>query len=242
MIHLQDVSISYGKENALAGISLSIEKNTTCAIIGPSGCGKTTLIYAMAGLVRPDSGSVSIDGQLQTGIRQNTGVILQHYGLMPWKTAWKNVALGLQVRGVRKQDISHKVEAILKRLGIEQYAAKYPIQLSGGQKQRVAIGRTLALEPDVLLMDEPSSALDAITKEQLQNLILDIYKRNPVTMVLVTHNIEEAVFLGQRIVIMKKGGIKKILENPYFGDEALREKLDFYKICLEVRRWMDCDE
>lgn len=242
MIQIQNLSISYGKNAAIKNLSLELGKDTTCAIIGPSGCGKTTLIYSIAGLLKPDGGRVLIDGQEQAGIRKATGVILQHYGLMPWKTVWNNIALGMQVRRLPKHEINKRVEDVLAKLKLTELSNRYPIQLSGGEKQRVAIGRTLAIEPDLLIMDEPSSALDAITKEKLQNLILDIYKNNPVTMIIVTHNIEEAVFLGQKIVIMNRGGIKHIMDNPNFGDEALREKLDFYKVCLEVRRWMEDEE
>ncbi|MFW5981345.1 MAG: ABC transporter ATP-binding protein [bacterium] len=244
MIKVRDLSVSYksdqGQEEvAVENINLDIAKNSTCAIIGPSGCGKTTLLYAMAGLLKADQGSIDIYGEKQQGIRQQTGLILQNYGLLPWKTTRENLALGLLVRGQAPEKIKVIVDNILDKLGIVEYQNKYPTQLSGGQRQRVAIGRALAISPDLLLMDEPSSSLDAITKEQLQNFILKIYKENPLTVILVTHNIAEAVFLGQKIVVMKKSGIKEILDNPYFGDETLREKMDFYKVCLEVRKSLE---
>lgn len=242
MIDVKNLSVFYGSEGALDKVSFNLEKNTTCAVIGPSGCGKTTLLYCLAGLLAPDSGSVMVNGEQIKGIRQDTALILQDYGLFPWKTVWKNVALGLQVRGGDRKQDKLSVEAILKELGIEQYKNKYPIELSGGQKQRVGIGRALALKPDLLLMDEPTSALDAITKEHLQNLILKLYKSHPMTVMLVTHSIEEAVFLGQRIAVMDKGKIRVILDNPYFGDEDLRSKQDYYDICLRVRRFMNSGE
>ena len=241
MIEIDNLSIYYGQEEALKNIDLKIEKGSTCAIIGPSGCGKTTLLYSLAGLIEPDRGQVSILGEKLEGIRQETGVILQDYGLLPWKTVWENVALGLQIRDTAQELITKRVSDILTVLRIEEFKDKYPAELSGGQRQRVAIGRTLATQPDLLLMDEPSSSLDAITKEHIQNLVLRIYKENPMTIVLVTHNIEEAVFLGQKIVIMEKSKIRHILDNPYFGDDKLREKMDFYKKCLEIRKWMDKD-
>ncbi|HRU42690.1 MAG TPA: ATP-binding cassette domain-containing protein, partial [Candidatus Diapherotrites archaeon] len=138
--------------------------------------------------------------------------------------------------------ISEIVSNILAVLGIGHLSCKYPAELSGGEKQRVAIGRTLAMKPDLLLMDEPSSALDAITKEHIQDLILKLYKSAPLAMVIVTHSIEEAVFLGQKIIVMGKAKIKHVLENPYFGDEELRSRMEYYKICLEVREWMDRGE
>ncbi|OGO79493.1 MAG: hypothetical protein A2Y23_07250 [Clostridiales bacterium GWB2_37_7] len=176
------------------------------------------------------------------GIRKDTALILQDYGLFPWKTVWQNVSLGLQVRGIDREQERQLVEDILKELGIEQCKHKYPMELSGGQKQRVGIARALALKPDLLLMDEPSSALDAITKEHLQNLILKIYKAHPMTIMMVTHSIEEAVFLGQKIIIMNEGRIRTILDNPYFGDEYLRNKQNFYNVCLKVRQAMNSGE
>ena len=242
MIEVNNLQVSYGNVRALDGISLKVERNATCAIIGPSGCGKTTLLYTLAGLINPEEGTIYIGGEELSGIRRSTGIILQDYGLFPWKNVWNNVALGLQVRGETKEKISETVSNILAVLGIGHLSCKYPAELSGGEKQRVAIGRTLAMKPDLLLMDEPSSALDAITKEHIQNLILKLYKSAPLTMVIVTHSIEEAVFLGQKIIVMGRAKIKHVLDNPYFGDEELRSRMEYYKICLEVRKWMDRGE
>ena len=242
MIEVNNLQVSYGNVRALEGISLKVERNATCAIIGPSGCGKTTLLYTLAGLIRPEEGTIYIGGEELSGIRRSTGIILQDYGLFPWKNVWNNVALGLQVRGETKEKISETVSNILAVLGIGHLSCKYPAELSGGEKQRVAIGRTLAMKPDLLLMDEPSSALDAITKEHIQNLILKLYKSAPLAMVIVTHSIEEAVFLGQKIIVMGKAKIKHVQDNPYFGDEELRSRMEYCKICLEVRKWMDRGE
>lgn len=239
MINVESLEINYGKQKALKGIDFNLEQNTTCAVIGPSGCGKTTLIYALAGLITPDRGKVYINSRELDGVRKDTAVILQEYGLLPWKTVWQNVALGLQVREKNNQVLDQQVKEILQELKIERFQNKYPVELSGGERQRVAIGRALALNPDLLLMDEPSSALDAITKEHIQDLVLRIYKEHPKTIVMVTHSIEEAVFLGQKIVIMREGKIKHVLDNPHFGDEDLRNKIEFYEVCLKVRRWMD---
>lgn len=242
MISVRNLGISYGSETALQGINLDIQKNKTCAIIGPSGCGKTTLLYVIAGLLSPIRGKVLIDGKENIGIRKETGVILQNGGLLPWKTTWENVSLGLEARTTHKSDIEQKVSSILEELGILEHRNKYPSQLSGGQKQRAAIARSLVLEPDLLLMDEASSALDTINREHIQNLILRLYKKKPATMVLITHSIEEAVFLGQTIVIMEQGRIRHTIENPYFGDEDIRSRIDYYHICLEVRKWLEGGE
>ena len=242
MIVIRNLGVNYGNEIALTNIDLDIPRNTTCAIIGPSGCGKTTLLYTVAGLIAPSCGKVLINGEELKSIRKGTGVILQNGGLLPWKTAWDNVALGLKARGLEKSEIIWKVASILEELGILAYKDKFPAQLSGGQKQRIAIARTLVLEPDLLLMDEASSSLDALTREQIQNLILKLYLKNPATLVLVTHSIEEAVFLGQTIVVMERAAIRHIIENPYFGDEDIRSKPDYYNICLEVRKWLSREE
>jgi NitT/TauT family transport system ATP-binding protein len=239
MVDVKDIEVYYGQEKVLNKISLSVDKNTTCAVIGPSGCGKTTLLYALSGIIKPSSGRIVINGKELKSIRKDTGLILQDYGLLPWKNIWDNIAFPLETRGFKKAEIDKKISYMIKKLGLEEHIKKFPGELSGGQKQRAAIGRTLSLEPDLLLMDEPSSALDAITREHIQNLILDIYKKSKLTLIIVTHNIEEAVFLGQRIIIMGKGTINHIIDNPYFGTFDLRNRLDFYKLCLEVRKWLD---
>lgn len=239
MIGIRNLGVNYGTETALKNIDLDVARNKTCAIIGPSGCGKTTLLYTMAGLISPTFGKVRINGEEIQSIRKGTGVILQNGGLLPWKTAWDNVALGLKARGQDKSVIHQSVESILEELGILEFKDKFPAQLSGGQKQRFAIARTLVLKPDLLLMDEASSSLDAINREHIQNLILRLYIKNPTTMVMVTHSIEEAVFLGQTIVVMERAAIGHVIENPYFGDMEIRSKPDYYNICLEVRKWLD---
>ncbi len=202
MIQIEALGVNYGSEYALRHVDLSISQNTTCAIIGPSGCGKTTLLYTIAGLLVPTEGSVSIDGKQLTAVRKETSVILQNAGLLPWKTAFENVALGLLPSGQSKACIIANTTAMMEELGILEHKDKYLSQLSGGQKQRTAIARALVREPDLLLMDEASSSLDAISREHLQNLVLRLYKKRPLTMVFVTHSIEEAVYLGQSIVVM----------------------------------------
>lgn len=238
MISINNLSFSYGKEEVLKKISFGITENSTCVIIGPSGCGKTTLLYILAGLLSNYKGSVNIHGDEISGIRKETGLVLQNGGLLPWKNVYDNTALGLKARKADKNEIQKKVSSILEELNILEHKDKYPGRLSGGQKQRAAIARTLALEPDLLLLDEASSALDAINKELLQNLILKMYKRRKMTLVMVTHSIEEAVFLGQRIVVMEAGRIKQVIKNPYFGDEELRISAKYYEICGQVRQYL----
>ena len=235
MIKAKDICVKYGETIAIDGIHLNIAKNTSCAVLGPSGCGKTTLLYTLAGLKGLSKGTLSVGGKVLTGVRKETALILQDYGLLPWKDALDNVAFALPARGLSKDAAREKAMAVLEELDMAALAHRLPAELSGGQKQRVGIARALALAPDLLLMDEASSALDAMTKESLHDLILDIHRKNPVTIVVVTHNIEEAVFLGQRILIMKDGKIQHDLENPCFGDEKIRGDLKFYEYCIQIR-------
>lgn len=241
MIDIRELVVAYDDQVILNQLSLKLDKNETCAIIGPSGCGKSTLLYSLAGIRKPTSGQIKIDGNLLKGIRRKTGIILQAYGLMPWKTVWNNATLGLNIRKTPKDTVEQKVTAILTELDIYQHRNKYPSQLSGGQQQRVAIARALSIEPDLLLMDEPFSALDAITRESLQQVLIDLYQRINLTMVLVTHSIEEAVLLGKKIIIMhpSNGSIRKIITNPYFGDSSFRNSMDFHQLCVDVRRYME---
>lgn len=235
MIKCRNIVVKYDNFIAIKELNISIDKNTSCAIIGRSGCGKTTLLYTLAGLLKPENGQVEIDGKINEDIRKETGVILQNHGLFPWKTVWENVSVGLKVRDINHNTIKKEVSAVLKELNIYDKRDRYPNELSGGQKQRVAIARSIVTKPDLMLMDEPTSSLDAITKEDFQKQILKLYKTHDLTMVFVTHDIEEAVFLGQKIIIMKDGEIKKEIQNDLFGNEKIRNEITFYEMCLRVR-------
>jgi NitT/TauT family transport system ATP-binding protein len=238
MIEVKDLSFAYGDSEIIKNISFNINEGQSLAVIGPSGCGKSTLLYLLAALEKADSGEIRIKGKTLNKIRENTGVILQDYGLFPWKTVHDNLALGLKIRDFKKEKIEQMVENTLFRLGIENYASNYPTKLSGGQKQRVAVGRSLILQPDLMLMDEPFSALDALTREEMQNLILKIHNRDELTFVIVTHDIAEAVFLGRKIAVMREGRIIDFLENPHFGESDLREKEDFFILQKKLRKMM----
>lgn len=236
MIHLNNICFSYGAELVLSPTCLSLPPHSTCAIIGESGCGKTTLLMLLAGLLESSSGSLTIGDDKLPFIRPKTGVILQNLGLLPWKTVYENIEVGLLSTNHPTSAYPQIITSILEALDLTPHQNKYPHQLSGGQKQRTAIARTLVRQPDLLLLDEATSALDDLNKERIQNLLLDTYKRHPMSMVFVTHNIEEAVFLGQHLLIMDKGHIKKHLHNPHFGKPALREQSDFYAYCAYVRQ------
>ena len=238
MIQLTDITFGYAPGAPIfRGFHWSVQRGDSWAIIGPSGCGKTTLLYLLAGLRQPAAGRVTVGGGPVLKPRRQTGLILQHYGLLPWATVAENVALGLQIRAVPAADRQRLVENWLGRLGIAEVAAKYPGQVSGGQGQRTAIARTLALEPDLLLMDEPFSSLDALTREGLQNLVVELGLEGSLTTVLVTHSIEEAVFLGRRIMVLPAPPIAaaQVIDNPGAGDLAYRGRPEFYRRCNQVR-------
>ena len=240
-VHVRSLNVVYkqkGEEvEAVKDVNLDLNAGEFGVIIGPSGCGKSTLLYVLSGLLKPQDGNVSIYGQPLLSRRNDTTLILQDYGLLPWKTVEQNVALGLLIRGISKNDARQKVNSILKDLSIANLAKRFPAQLSGGQRQRVAIARSLALQPRLLLMDEPFSSLDALTRESLQGLLLSIWEKAKISIILVTHNIEEAVLMGQKIFVMSNnpGTIIKVVDNPLAGDISYRGKKEFYDGCAFLR-------
>ncbi|GAA0754412.1 MULTISPECIES: ABC transporter ATP-binding protein [Clostridium] len=227
MIRISDLTVKYKNEIAIDKMSLSIEKEKTYAIIGKSGCGKTTLLYTIAGLISNYEGKLEIEGE--------TSLILQNLGLFNWFTVYKNVELGLNKYNCTKKEKEKLVNDVLKELDLISLKDKYPKELSGGQKQRVAIARTIIRNPEILLLDEATSALDSINKEKIQELLLEIRNKRKNTMILVTHSIEEAVFLGEYIIVMKDGRIHSLINNKYFGDKDIRKKQEYMEICNEVR-------
>ncbi len=228
---------------ALDGLDMRLDDGEPVAIIGPSGCGKSTLLLTLAGLVAPDGGRVLVAEEPVTGPRRRTALILQGFGLLPWKTVEHNVALGLEIRGIPDRERRRVVLDALERLGLAGFAHAYPGELSGGMQQRVALARALALDADLLLMDEPLSALDALTREDLQNLLLALWRQRGHTAVLVTHSIEEAVFLGRRILVLspRPGRVAAVIENPEMGETAYRSAQAFLKRCVEVRRVLEAE-
>ena len=209
---------------AVHDVTLDVKPGEFLVLVGPSGCGKSTLLDLLAGLALPTSGRVLIDGRPVTGPARDRGVVFQQYALFPWLTALDNVAFGLEVAGVGKRARREKAAHYLALVGLTDFANRFPHELSGGMKQRVAIARSLAYEPQVLLMDEPFAALDAQTRETLQEELVEIWQRTGKTIVFITHGIDEAVVLGQRVAIMttRPGRIKRIVDIP----ESLRAGTD----------------
>jgi NitT/TauT family transport system ATP-binding protein len=240
-VKVTDLKVEYqaggGSMAALAGLSFSAEPGEIVSVIGPSGCGKSTLIYCLAGLLQPTSGTVEINEQTLDHVRPTTAVILQDYGLIPWKTVYANAALGLKLRRSPRPETAAEVERILKQFGLWDVRLHYPNQISGGQRQRVAIARALTLQPSLLLMDEPFSSLDALTREDLQNVFLDVWRRDRLTTFLVTHSIEEAVFLGHKILVLtdRPARLAALIDNPPMTDPDFRTSTAFLRTCSDVR-------
>lgn len=239
MIEINNLSFQYNLDNnVLDNINLNIKKNEKVTIIGKSGCGKTTLLYLLACILKPSKGNILINKKPLNQMRSRTGVIFQNGGLLPWKSVYDNLALGLKSNKYSKTQINEKVVQVLNELDILDIKDKYIKNISGGQKQRVAIGRVLALDLDILLLDEPSSALDAMTKENYQKTMLDLYRNHSVTSIIVTHDIEEAVYLGEKILIMNNGKIKNIIINDLYGNYNAKNTIEFYKKCINIREML----
>ncbi|MBI2940765.1 MAG: ATP-binding cassette domain-containing protein, partial [Chloroflexi bacterium] len=238
MILVDDLHFGYGEPSGLfAGLSWRVAPGETWAIVGPSGCGKTTLLALIAGLRRPARGRLLVEGQSVHGPRPSTGLILQDYGLLPWARTWENAALGLRIRGVPGRQARAVAEKWLERLGLAGLAERYPAELSGGQRQRVAIARALATAPDLLLMDEPFASLDAFTREELQDQLRDISAARALTRILVTHDVAEAVYLGDRILVL--GPLPQVhptvVDNPEAREIDWRRQPAFYERCAQIR-------
>ncbi|WP_426399758.1 ABC transporter ATP-binding protein [Ralstonia sp. R-29] len=200
----------------LRDFDLDIREGEFLSVLGPSGCGKSTFLSILAGLTERTGGSIRIDGQALAGINPQQGVVFQGYALFPWRTVLENIEVGLEIRGVPKAERRRIAQEHLELVGLTGAGARYPHEISGGMKQRVAIARSLAYKPDVLLMDEPFAALDAQTREILQGELLRIWEQYRKTIVFITHSLDEAIFLSDRIAVMTRrpGTVKQILEVP----------------------------
>jgi len=218
MVQIEGVSKRYdgdqGSVQALDDVEFGVETGEFVCIVGPSGCGKTTLFRILAGLEPATAGEVLLDGQRVTEPTPEMGIVFQEYHLFPWQTVQENVAFGLQKADVPADERERRVEHLIDLVGLDGFADSYPKALSGGMKQRVALARALAIDPALLLMDEPFGAVDAQTREMLQGELLDIWEETGKTVLFVTHDVEEAVKLADRIVVMGKnpGSIRQVLD------------------------------
>jgi NitT/TauT family transport system ATP-binding protein len=215
---------------AIKQLDLTVKQGEFLVIVGPSGCGKSTFLDMIAGLAKPSSGEIFIDGKLITGPALDRGIVLQGYALFPWRTVRKNVEFGLEIKKVPKNQRREISQRYIELVGLHDFEDRYPHELSGGMKQRVAIARALAYDPEVLLMDEPFAAVDAQTREVLQEELLRIWEKTKKTIVFVTHSIDEAIFLADRVAVMtaNPGTIKEIINvNLPRPRDGIRSSADF---------------
>jgi len=242
MIEVDGLVVEYGRgaraTRAVDGISLNIDKGESLALIGPSGCGKTTFLFAMAGLYHATEGAIRIQDEPLRGTRREIALILQDAGLLPWKTVWQNANLSLKLR---REYPAKTADEVLEELGLSGAKSLYPAELSEGMKRRVGVARALATSPSVMLMDEPLASLDTLTKERIQDLFLKLWTTHRFSLVLVTHDIEEAAFLGQRVVVLteRPARIKTIVPNPEVGDLDFRESGAFLDAVSRLREALE---
>ena len=228
-----------GKVTALNGVNLEIRENTFTSIVGPSGCGKSTLLNILAGLDIPTSEEVLVDGAPISGPGPDRGVVFQQYALFPWLTVEKNIQMGLHCRKLSREKAAEVTDHYLDMMGLTDFRFSYPKELSGGMKQRVAVARAYAMNPSLLLMDEPFGALDAQTRAQLQSELLDIWEKEQKTCLFITHDVEEAVLLSQRVVIMsaRPGRIKRIVDIDVPYPRTQKTKVDARFTELKNQIW-----
>ena len=219
---IDDVSMTFdlpngGKVEALKNINLNIKNGELMSVLGPSGCGKTTLLNILAGFLAPTAGKIELNGHLVTGPDSERGMVFQQGALFEWMNVSKNIGFGPKMKGTPQGEINDKVEELLGIVGLQDFGDKMIYEMSGGMQQRVALARCLANDPDVILMDEPLGALDALTREKMQSLVLDIWKKTGKTIILITHSVEEALLLGERLLVMapRPGRVHKEYNLPF---------------------------
>lgn len=242
MLEIENLSASYmsNKNNihALGPITMKIESGDIIAIIGPSGCGKSTFLHVLSGIIKDHSGQATLNGTPLNPKIHYIGFIPQNFGLLPWRNIEKNCLLSLKIKHKPiTEDLKKRFDYIINKLDIASLMDRYPRELSGGQKQRAAIARAFIMNPDLLLMDEPFSALDALTREEAQELFIDVWNQYKPTTVFVTHSIEEAIYMGKKIVIMSHspGTIVEIIDNPLFNTVNLRQNEEYLKLSSHIR-------
>jgi NitT/TauT family transport system ATP-binding protein len=246
-IQINDVNMVYKVNNgedivALNNVNLEIQKGEFISLLGPSGCGKTTLLRIVADLLQPTSGNVSIQGQSPHEIRlqQKYGIVFQNPVLYDWRTVRRNICLPMEIMKIPRKERTARIDHTLELVGLKNFGSKYPFELSGGMQQRVGIARALALDPEILLMDEPFSALDEFTREKLNEDLLDIWGKTKKTVVFVTHNIPESVFLSDRVVVLSPhpGRVSAVvdIDLPRPRQGSLRETPEFYEYVAKIRK------
>lgn len=243
MIQIKNLSVFYqGKEGTtqvLNQLDFTMNRDEICAIIGPSGCGKSTLLKVLSGIITTHEGEVLLNQEVLNPHSHKIGLIPQNFGLLPWKTVQENCLLSFKIK---KEKITsstlEKMDQMMRRLNIDHLKKRYPHELSGGQKQRVAIVRSYLMEPDLLLMDEAFSALDAIIKEEAQQLFLDVWSESKINTFFVTHSIDEALYMGKKIMVLSNnpGQIVKIIDNPLFHLKDYRNHSDYPHLYAHLKQ------
>ena len=227
-----------GQMIALNGVDLDIMENEFICVVGPSGCGKSTLLNIIAGLLEPTSGAVYVDGKKVEGTGTERGVVFQQYALFPWLTVMKNVMFGLKLKGMKDDEAKEVAMKYIKMVQLEDFVDSYPKELSGGMKQRVAIARAYAVQPEVLLMDEPFGALDAQTRTQLQSELIQTWQEEKKTCFFITHDVEEAIILATKVIVMsaRPGRIKTIvdIDLPYPRTQELKMSKEFLELKAKI--------
>lgn len=249
-IEVRGLSKQYVSKNghsihALRDIGLTVGEGEFVTIVGPSGCGKSTLLYVIAGFLKSDQGAVFVDGNVVTGPSMERGIVFQEYALFPWRTVLDNITYGLESKGLARREREAIASHYIQRIGLSGFEKRFPAELSGGMKQRVAIARTLAYDPAILLMDEPFGALDTQTRELMQDQLLALWRETGKTVLLVTHDVSEAVFLSQRVIVMtsRPGTIKAefpVMVDRTQGREATMVSLEFNQTRNEI--WLSVRE
>jgi len=242
-IQAQNLTLCFRPKNrepvtALTDLSLAVARGEFVSIVGPSGCGKSTFLNIVLGLIRQDSGTLELNGTPITGPSQERAMVFQEFGLLPWRTVAANVELGLELKGTPAAERAKRTAELIKLVGLNGFESHYPHELSGGMKQRVGLARALATEPEVLLMDEPFAALDAQTRDLMQTELLQIWERTKKTVLFVTHSIEEAAYLSDRVIVMtaRPGRTKDVLQIalPRPRDYEMRLTPEFNEIKLRI--------
>jgi NitT/TauT family transport system ATP-binding protein len=241
VIEFRDVGLYLGGKEITKNIEFNVRKGEFVCVIGASGCGKTTLLRLVSGLYQPTTGAVYVDGKKVDGPSRDVAIVFQDYSraLLPWRTAAGNVSLALEAIGMPRAERADRIEALLSKVGLSQHAAKYPSQLSGGMQQRLQIARSLAQGASILLMDEPFGALDAMTRQSLQDEVLELAADTGATVLFVTHDLEEALYLGDRVVALysNPGRIARIVDIPLTRPRnqlSTREEPDFLHLRREL--------
>ena len=222
---------------ALSDVSLEVRPREFLALLGPSGCGKSTLLYLVGGFLPIETGRIMVEGKPVSAPGPDRGIVFQHFALFPWKTVRGNVLYGLERQGMPRAEREKRAQSFIDLVGLSGFEDSYPSHLSGGMKQRAAIARTLAIDPSILLMDEPFGALDAQTRALMQTELLNIWKRSPKTVIFVTHDVQEAVYLADRIAVMsaRPGRIKAIVDNKFGNrDPSLLRSKEFVEKVDEI--------